>query len=433
MIPRYLLSALILTTLVGGPAVAQDKPALKGLDPVLLTQGKEAKGDPAVSLRRGRFRYQFVNAESKRIFEAAPERFEVQLNGSCCMMPMLAGNPDNYVVVNERIYVGFRPMCTAGFKADPQAALKRFAETKKVAVFVFPGVQVIDYSGPHEVMTQAGFQTFTVAEKSAPVSSATGLTILPEFTIDDCPKVDILILPGGGVNPHATNSTILNWVKDRTKQTEYVMSVCNGAFFLANAGLLDGLTATTFHGMIDQLKSAAPNCKVVSDQRYVDNGKIITTAGLSSGIDGALHLVEKIRGFGAAQSVALGMEYDWRPKSDYARAALADKHLRKMLGQTGFDLDKIVTGWTVVLLDGDRTKWRKEWDFRSKSTPAELMKIVDAKLAESWTRTDSSAGAMQSAWKFKDEEGQGWTAAAELKPPANAEGAFHLVVKLQKS
>src|SRR5207245_8921403 len=101
------------------------------------------------------------------------------------------------------------------------------------------------------------------------------------------------------------------------------MSVCNGAFILASAGLLDGLTATTTSGLIEKLRAEYPKTKVVDDRRFVDNGRIITAGGLSSGIDGALHVVSKMLGNGTAQAVALALEYDWRPGAGFARGALA--------------------------------------------------------------------------------------------------------------
>src|SRR5207237_7314141 len=120
-------------------------------------------------------------------------------------------------------------------------------------------------------------------------------------------------------------------------KADYTMSVCNGAFWLANSGLLDGKTATTFYGMLDDLKTKYPKIHVINDQKFVDNGNIVCTAGLSSGIEGALHMVEKIEGSGTAKAIALGMEYNWLPNSGYARGALADMNLRKVIGR-GFKL-----------------------------------------------------------------------------------------------
>ena len=205
---------------------------------------------------------------------------------------------------------------------------------RNVAILIFPGVQIIDYTGPYEVLGHASvngqraFRIYTVSETTDPITTAMGMTVVPAFAFDRAPKADVLVVPGGGVDPHLENPAYLRWLRASAKDAEVVLSVCNGAFFLAKAGLLDGLEATTFAGLIEELKTAAPKTKVVSDRRFVDNGKIVTAAGLSSGIDGALHVIEKLYGKGAAQVAAVGMEYDWRPDSGWARASLADRHLR---------------------------------------------------------------------------------------------------------
>ena len=104
----------------------------------------------------------------------------------------------------------------------------------------------------------------------------------------------------------------IQWIQEKSKDADYVLSVCNGAFILAKTGLLDGLSATTTRYLIDGLEAIAPNTKMVRNVRYVDNGKIITSGGLSAGIDAALHLVSKIQGKERAQSIAYGLEYEWR-------------------------------------------------------------------------------------------------------------------------
>jgi len=107
----------------------------------------------------------------------------------------------------------------------------------------------------------------------------------------------------------------LNWLLKRAPEVDYLFSVCTGAFVLGNAGLLDGLTVTTFHQSIDDLRREVPAATVLENVRFVDNGKVITTAGISAGIDGALHLVQKLQGKEAAQRVADYMEYDkWVPE-----------------------------------------------------------------------------------------------------------------------
>src|SRR5947209_835138 len=196
----------------------------------------------------------------------------------------------------------------------------------RVAVLLFDGAEIIDYAGPWEAFGGAGFEVFSVAEKKGPIAATFGQKVMPDYTFADSPKADILLVPGGSVRNAAQNDALINWVKKNANSSTHVMSVCTGAFILARAGLLDGLSATTVSHRLDQLAEVAPKTKVVHDQRFVDNGKVITTAGLSSGIDGAFHLIAKIKGLGTAQITALGMEYRWDPDSKYARAALADRY-----------------------------------------------------------------------------------------------------------
>ncbi len=198
---------------------------------------------------------------------------------------------------------------------------------KKVALLIFTGVQIIDYAGPYEVFGVAGFDVYTVAETTDPITTAMGMTVVPKYSFANAPQPDVLVVPGGGIFAAQRSAPTLKWITDVTARAEHTMSVCNGAFLLADAGLLDGLTATTTSSRIDQLRTGYPKIHVVEDRRFVDNGKIITTGGLSSGIDGALHVVSKMLGNGQAQQVALSEEYDWRPKAGFARAALADRSI----------------------------------------------------------------------------------------------------------
>src|ERR1700686_2501576 len=163
-----------------------------------------------------------------------------------------------------------------------------------VAVLMFDGMEEIDYSGPWEVFGEAGFRVYGVAEKREPIRAVFGQKLTPDYTFADSPPADILLVPGGGVGRALENPQLIKWVQKNAQTSTHVMSVCTGAFILSKAGLLDGLKATTIQHSIDNLQKVSPKTRVVHDQRYVDNGKIITTAGLSSGIDGAFHLVAKI-------------------------------------------------------------------------------------------------------------------------------------------
>src|SRR5215218_6090584 len=234
------------------------------------------------------------------------------------------------------LFVCLLALCASLVLARPDAPRqeRRSAEPRNLAILLFEGVQIIDYTGPYEVFGHAwagekpAFNIYTVAEKSGPITTSMGMSVNPRYTFANAPKADVIVLPGGGVNDHLENRAVMQWVEESSKDAEVVLSVCNGAFFLAKAGLLDGLKATTFAGMIDDLRTAAPKARIVDDQRWVDNGKIITTAGLSSGIDGSLHVIEKLMGRGYAQRAALGMEYNWQPELNWARAALPDRLVR---------------------------------------------------------------------------------------------------------
>lgn len=182
----------------------------------------------------------------------------------------------------------------------------------KVAVLLFDGVEEIDYAGPIEVFGASGSTILTVGLTKAPVTSVYGLRVTPEFDTSDLPDVDVLLVPGGGVAEAWKNPQLLAWVKERSAKVRVTMSVCSGAFILGKAGLLDGQPATTTSSMRDQLAKHFPKAQV-QQRRFVDAGKLITTAGLSAGIDGSLYLVQRELGAERAKAAASYMEYDWRP------------------------------------------------------------------------------------------------------------------------
>src|SRR5215213_671825 len=141
-------------------------------------------------------------------------------------------------------------------QAQAQEATK---PKQNVAILIFEGVQIIDYTGPYEVLGGWGKRhVYTVAEKADAITTNMGMRVVPNYTFENQPKPDIIIVPGGGVNKHLENQKVIGWIQESAKEARYVMSVCNGAFFLAKAGLLDGLEATTTAGLIDELKKIAP-------------------------------------------------------------------------------------------------------------------------------------------------------------------------------
>jgi putative intracellular protease/amidase len=195
--------------------------------------------------------------------------------------------------------------------------------TRNVAIVVHEGVELLDIAGPGEVFEAAAwrgaergrpwFNLYTVAPSAGPVLSQLFVTIEPEFTIDNCPAPDILVIPGGATGVLTADERFMSWVKQVVPKTQIAFSVCTGAFVLAEAGLLDGCEATTHFSAIDGLRKAAPNADVLEGRRFVDNGRVITTAGVSAGIDGALHVVARLLGRYTAERTARYMEYRWEP------------------------------------------------------------------------------------------------------------------------
>lgn len=189
--------------------------------------------------------------------------------------------------------------------------------SKNVAILIFNDVEVLDFCGPFEVFSVTNethslkpFNVYTVAESDKPVIARNNFSVNPRYTIENCPKPDILIIPGGqGTRKEMNNSVLVHWAKEASNHAELMLSVCTGALILAKAGLLDGLTATTHHSAIDLLKKAAPHTKIVKDQRFVDNGKIITSAGIAAGIDMSFYVVEKLLDKNAALATSKQMEY----------------------------------------------------------------------------------------------------------------------------
>lgn len=189
---------------------------------------------------------------------------------------------------------------------------------KNVAILIFNDVEVLDFCGPFEVFSVTNeihalkpFNVYTVAEEDKPVIARNNLSVNPRYTINNCPKPDILIVPGGqGTRKEMNNPVLVNWVKDSFEQVELLLSVCTGALILAKAGLLDGLTATTHHNALDLLKKTAPKTTIIKDQRFVDNGKIILSAGISAGIDMSFYVVDKLLGKDALVATSKQMEYN---------------------------------------------------------------------------------------------------------------------------
>jgi transcriptional regulator GlxA family with amidase domain len=224
----------------------------------------------------------------------------------------------------KKLYVLFALLLPpAAALAQEPAAPAPAPARKTVVILAFEGVGALDFAGPFEVFTTASelgetpvFQVYVAAEKPGPLRGHNGMVLQPDCALADCPPADLLIVSGGPGAMQAMNRPeLLEWIRKAAARAERVVSVCTGAFLLARAGLLDGLTVTTHQAGIGYLGQLAPKAKVVADRRFVDNGKIVTSAGMSAGIDASLHLVARLLGAERAKATAAWMEYDWKPQS----------------------------------------------------------------------------------------------------------------------
>ena len=171
-----------------------------------------------------------------------------------------------------------------------------------VGILIFPGVELLDFAGPAEVFIVARearlFRVATVAETREPLRTMGDLEIVPTHAYADAPPFDVIVVPGGAMRN--VSEAGIAWLKTASARAQITMSVCMGALLLARAGLLAGLEATTHHWGLEALGRLAPGCRVVEGRRFVDAGRIVTTAGVTAGIDGALHVVERLFGAEAA-------------------------------------------------------------------------------------------------------------------------------------
>jgi len=205
--------------------------------------------------------------------------------------------------------------------------------TRNVAIVLYEGVELLDFAGPGEVFAAAAhrgpgetpaFNVYTVGRTKARLTSEGFVPIVPEFSIEDAPKPDLVVFPGGRVGAIIGDRALMAWARSAVESAEIAVSVCNGAFVLGSLGALDGKTVTTHFGSMPRLRSEFPKANVQEGRRFVDSGKIVTTAGVSAGIDGALHVVARLLGRAAADETARYMEYRWTPEPYLARTYTGD-------------------------------------------------------------------------------------------------------------
>lgn len=198
-------------------------------------------------------------------------------------------------------------------------------QTLNVGIYLFDDVEVLDFAGPFEVFSVASrvykrqnptqpkpFEVFTLAQYQEEVLARGNLRVRPHHTFESAPPLDVLIVPGGVVDEELEKPEVLDFIAEQSESAQIIASVCTGAFLLAKAGLLEGKTVTTHWEDADDLGRMFPGLRVQRGVLWVDHGQVVTSGGISAGIEMSLHLLERLLGTELALATARQMEYHWR-------------------------------------------------------------------------------------------------------------------------
>ena len=193
-------------------------------------------------------------------------------------------------------------------------------QIRNVGILLFPHVEILDFAGPLEVFSSAATvgenrerlcNVFTMAESAEPIRCNNPLTVVPDYTLENCPDMDILLVPGGrGTRPALDRPELIEWIVARAAKAELTTSVCTGSFLLAKAGLLDGKSATTYFASVPFMREHFPKVDTQENVRWVDAGNVVSSAGVSAGIDMALYLLQRLYGKEVADATARNIEYE---------------------------------------------------------------------------------------------------------------------------
>lgn len=205
------------------------------------------------------------------------------------------------------------------------------SRTRTVGIVIYEQMEVLDFAGPFEVFSVTRsdpalgqqspppYAVRLVAQSAESVTATGGMRVLPDFSFADCPGLDVLVVPGGqGSRDQLGNLELLRFITDRSSEVGIVASVCTGSLLLAKAGLLDGRRATTHWRVLDLMQEMFPRVQVDRSRHVVADGDVVTSAGISAGIDMALYVVAKQHGESVARATARQMEYPY-PESDRRR------------------------------------------------------------------------------------------------------------------
>jgi transcriptional regulator GlxA family with amidase domain len=200
--------------------------------------------------------------------------------------------------------------------------MEALMKQKRVGILLFDDVEVLDFCGPYEVFTAtrlnearrrvepSPFQVSMIAQKRSVVKASGGLRVVPDYVFQDCPSLHILVVPGGwGTRTEIENKDLIAWIAKVSDQVETLTSVCTGSMLLGRAGLLDGRRATTHWRALDWMRESFPGAVVEDDVHVLEDGDLVTSAGISAGIDMALRVVARYHGEQVARATARHMEY----------------------------------------------------------------------------------------------------------------------------
>jgi transcriptional regulator GlxA family with amidase domain len=196
----------------------------------------------------------------------------------------------------------------------------------KVGILVFDDVELLDMAGPYEVFTTAArvwarsqpsgtapcFEVVTLARQGGPIRARAGLQLMPDFELGSHPALDLLVVPGGVVDAELAQPELMDWLRHQQQVVPLLASVCTGALLLAHAGLLDGREATSHWEDLDALRQLRPQVQVREGVRWVDAGSVVSSAGISAGIDMSLYLVERLHSRELALRTARQMDFAWQ-------------------------------------------------------------------------------------------------------------------------
>jgi transcriptional regulator GlxA family with amidase domain len=198
--------------------------------------------------------------------------------------------------------------------------MSEMMRSRRLGALLFPGFEVLDLFGPLEMFGNlpGAIDIVTVAQTPGPVRSGQGPSALAEYGFDDCPPLDLLLIPGGmGTRTEVDNPAMIEWLRQRVPAAEVVMTVCSGTALPARAGLLDGRRATTNKMFFHEVAEQGPRVEWVREARWVEDGKFATSSGVSAGIDMALAVIAKLAGQDVSDRLAIATEYEWHRDADW--------------------------------------------------------------------------------------------------------------------